>query len=134
MGVKDSDYAFIATEATQRRYMYLAAHLPSASLATAQLPYFEILDIEWLDVQFVSDAGKPNDLRNASMQANLAYGRNRGTLGFWMTEKWESSRAIGLYAHLVTVYDDKRNVSILVGRLTPHGHFKADDDWGTNTT
>jgi hypothetical protein len=47
--------------------MYLAAHLPSTSLATAQLPYFEILNIEWLDVQFVSDAEKPNDLRNASM-------------------------------------------------------------------
>jgi hypothetical protein len=135
MGARDSDYAFSATQATQRRYMYLDPHLPSESLVLTQMPYFEVSNIEWMNVQFDSETlgdWKPSSLANASMQELPANSKKMGNLGFWMTEKWNFTSAKELYKKPTTFYENKRNVSVLVGRI---GLNKEDDaDLGTNTT
>jgi hypothetical protein len=125
MGVKDPDYAFVATQRTQRQYLYLKPHLPPSSLVTVQMPYFEVTNIKWRDVAFSEDE-VPSDLRNASMQDDPPNGRDMGTLGFWIPEKWEYSNGIERYEQTSSAYEGKKNVSILVGRLTPAGDGDAE--------
>jgi hypothetical protein len=132
MGVKDSDYAFIATPGTQRQYLYLNPHLPSSSLITAEMPYFEVSNISWRNAEFRPKLESPNDLRNASMQKEAPNARLMGTLGFWKRQNWTYSSAIDLYSQTPTVYEGKKNVSVLVGRIQPCVDTDAEVDSGTS--
>jgi hypothetical protein len=134
MGVKNPDYAFVAPRRTQLQYLYLNPHLPSSSIITAPMPYFEVSHIDWRKTAFNSEQEAPNDLSNASMQANPPTDRTMGTLGFWISQKWNASRDIPRYSDDVptTFYEGKRNVSILVGRFREAGD--GDADFGTSRT
>jgi hypothetical protein len=134
MSMRDLNQAFNGTSRQpQRRFLYLDPHLPQGGFGMINMPYFEVSNVRWVDWPESSTDNAPT--MNASLMTNPPSARKMGTLGFWKSEKWKFE---GAHQYKAEVYEGKRNVSILVGRLEnkfgPESDLGHEEDPCQNTT
>ncbi|ORX96071.1 hypothetical protein BCR34DRAFT_578875 [Clohesyomyces aquaticus] len=115
-GSIDPDYSFVTGETALRRYVLLEPPMPEGATGNMALPFFNVTSITWFDSPATTYPGPPDvaNIGNASMLKSPPDTWGAGTIGFWMSKKWENQDTKG---YTPTIFEGKRNISVFVGSL-----------------
>ncbi|KAF2803236.1 uncharacterized protein BDZ99DRAFT_503285 [Mytilinidion resinicola] len=115
MAGKNPDYAFAALRDSQiplRRYSYLIPSLNDGGLGSFGLPYFEVINLKWIDAP---DGRQLNQMDNSSMLEDPVTPEvfaPVGNLAFLRDTKWLANETVDLYEP--QIFEGKKNVSVKV--------------------